>query len=87
LKKNLLFFFYLIAGIIIGSLIAAVSLQASWLNWLSFGIEVGFGSPNPAVLDLAVLRIAFGISLDITVAHVICIGIAIFLYNRRGARR
>ena len=87
MKKNLLLIFYIVAAIIIGSLLAALSMRVDFLSWLAFGVDVGFGDPNPAVLDLSLLIISFGIRLSITLAHVICIGAAIYLYNRRGQRR
>lgn len=81
-SKNFLFFFYLISGIVVGSLIAGLSRNVSWLQWLAFGTEIGFGHPNPAVLDLAVLSISFGFSFSITVAHIITIGIAMAIYYK-----
>ena len=87
MKKDFLLVFYLIAGVIIGSLLAAVSLNVQWLSWLAFGIDIGFGYPSPALLDLAVLQLSFGVRLSITVAHVLSIGLAISLYNRKGGRR
>ncbi len=86
MKKNFTFIFYLVAGIIIGSLLAAFAQQVSWLSWLAFGTPIGFGADNPAVIDLAVLRLTFGLSISVTVAHVITIGLAMFLYSRRGKR-
>lgn len=84
MKKNMTFIFYLVAGIIVGSLIAAFAPQLSWLSWLAFGIhDIGIGAVNPVVLDLAVFKLTFGVSLSITIAHVITIGLAVFLYNRR----
>jgi hypothetical protein len=82
MKKNVVFIFYIVAGIILGSLIAALCVNVSWLSWLAFGINVGFGGENPAVLDLAVLRIAFGINISITISHVITIAAALFLHRR-----
>jgi len=78
--KNFLFFFYLVSGIVVGSLIAAAAKNAGWLSWLAFGPTIGFGYPNPAVLDLSVLTVSLGISFSITVAHIITIGIAMALY-------
>ncbi len=83
MKKNFLFFFYLISGIIVGSLLAAIGGQVSWLSWLAFGVDIGFGAGSPALLDLAVLRVWFGFSFTLSVAHVLAIGIAMALYSRR----
>ena len=79
-KRNFLFIFYLISGIVIGSLLAVVTANVSWLSWLGFGTTIGFGAENPAILDLSVLKIAFGFSFSLTVAHILSIGTALALY-------
>ncbi|MEG0913535.1 MAG: DUF4321 domain-containing protein [Oscillospiraceae bacterium] len=83
MKKNFMFFFYLISGIILGSLLAAVSKNVSWLTWLAFGTTIGFGANTPAVLDLSVLTVWFGFSFTLTVAHVVTIGSAMAIYHAR----
>ncbi len=83
MKKDFMFFFYLIAGIVIGSLIAAVARDVSWLSWLAFGTTIGFGADAPAVLDLTVLRLSFGFSFSLTVAHILTIGAAMAIYSGR----
>lgn len=83
MRKNMLFICYLIAGIVLGSLVAALAVQVSWLAWLGFGVNVGFGAENPAILDLSVLRIAFGINISVSVAHVAAIAAAMFFYHKR----
>lgn len=80
--RKFLFFFYLISGIVVGSLIAGLAQNVSWLSWLAFGTQIGFGYPNPALLDLSVLSISFGFSFSITVAHIISIGIAMAIYYK-----
>ncbi len=86
MKKNLIFAFYLISGIIVGSLLAALGEKVSWLSWLAFGINIGFGAGNPALLDLAVLKLWFGFSFALTVAHIIAIGAALALYSARKSK-
>lgn len=81
MKKNLIFIFYLISGIILGSLIAGLSLNVGWLSWLAYGTDIGI---SPFTLDLAVLTLTFGFTFTLTVAHILTIGIALALY---GARR
>ena len=83
MKKDFMFFFYLIAGIVVGSLISAVAQDVTWLSWLSFGTTIGFGAETPAVLDLTVLRVAFGFSFSLTVAHILTIGAAMAIYSSR----
>lgn len=81
MKKNFIFIFYLISGIIIGSLIAAVTQNVGWLSWLGYGIDIGI---SPFTLDLAILSLTFGFTFALTIAHIITIGAALALY---GARR
>lgn len=86
MKKNLVFIFYLLAGIIVGSLLATLCAGVPFLSWLSFASSVGFAANDPVCLDLSVIKLYFGFSMGISVAQIICIGIAIFLYNRSHIR-
>ncbi len=86
MKKSFLFFFYLISGIVVGSLITMIARDVSWLSWLSFGTTIGFGANNPAMLDLAVLQVWFGFAFELTVAHIITIGLALWLFYRKKRR-
>lgn len=85
-KRNLLLVFYLLAGIIVGSLVGSLCADVSFLRWLSFGGSVGFSPDAPFVLDLHVLVLTFGFSFTITVAQIIFIALAIFLYNKTSIR-
>ena len=82
MKKNLLLLFYLIAGIIAGSLLASVCAGVPFFSWLAYTASVGFAANSPACLDIIVMKIHFGFSLSVSVAQVLCIGLALFLYNR-----
>lgn len=84
MRKNFIFAFYVIAGILLGSLVAALAANVSWLAWLRFGVDIGLGADAPAVLDLSVLKLAFGINISVTIAHVITIATALLLHSRRG---
>lgn len=82
LKRNLLLIFCLLAGIVVGAMIAQVCAGVPFLRWLSYGGTIGFNTGNPFVLDLLVLQLTFGFSLSVTVAQIITIGLSIFIYNR-----
>lgn len=51
----------------------------SALSWLSYGQSFGF--VNPMVLDLGILVLTFGFTVDITVAGILGIVIAIIIYR------
>ena len=86
MKKDFLFLFYVLAGIIAGSIIANLCSGADVLSWLAYGQTIGFAPNNPAVLDLAIFKITFGFSMSLTVAHIITISLALFLYRHSRGR-
>lgn len=80
-KYNLVLIFMLLAGVVVGSLIAGAASGVSFLSWLSYGASVGISTGEPMLLDLAVLQIAFGFQFQINVAQIICIILAICMYK------
>lgn len=80
-RKVLFLIFFLLAGVILGGLIANLTHNISFLAWLSYGETIGLSAANPAVLDFSVLRIAFGFEMGINVAQVICIIASLFAYK------
>ena len=86
LRKNLILLFLLMAGVMFGSLLAAVTADVSWLSWLSYGDMVGIGVGNPLVLDLSVLKLAIGFELEINIAQIICVFFAILSYKSVASR-
>ncbi len=85
-KRNLLFFFYLLAGVVLGALVANLCQGVPFLSWLSYHIDFGISAANPLVLDLAVLRLTFGLSVGIYTAQIFTIGLALFLYEHSRLR-
>ncbi len=81
MKRDFFFLFYLIAGIIAGSIIANMCAGMGALSWLAYGQTIGFAPNNPAVIDLAIFKLTFGFSMSLTVAHIITISIAMFIYR------
>ncbi len=86
MRKNLLLLFYLLAGIIFGSLLGRLCEGVPFLSWLAYGGSIGFAANTPACLDLIVVKLYFGFSIAVSVAQILCIGLAIFLYNRSRIR-
>ena len=82
MKKTFLFLFYLLAGIIIGSLLSKLLVGIPALAWMGYTNTIGFSAANPAVLDLIICKITFGFSMSVSVAQIITISIAMFLYNK-----
>ena len=85
-KRTLFLLFYLLAGIVTGAMLASLCSGVSWLSWLSYSSAIGLNRGAPLILDLSVLQITFGFSMSISVAQVITIGFAIFLFNKSKIR-
>lgn len=81
LQRTLVFLFFLLAGIIIGALLASVGEAVPFLNWLAYGKTIGLSTSNPMLLDLSMLKIAFGFEIGINVAQIITITIALLVYR------
>ena len=80
-KHNLILILLLLAGVVVGSLLASATAGMPFLGWLSYGGRVGISTQEPMLLDLAVLQVAFGFQLQINVAQIICIIAAICMYK------
>ena len=81
-KKNFFFFFYLVAGIVLGALLAHLCADVPFLSWLAYHVSFGLSPETPFVLDLAVMQLSFGVHVGIYVAQVLTISIAMFIYER-----
>lgn len=82
MKRTFLFLFYLLAGIIAGSLLANLCSGIPALSWLAYSNSIGFSAGNPAVLNLLIVKITFGFSMTVSVAQIFTVSLAIFLYNK-----
>ncbi len=69
----------LLAGIVLGSFIATLTVGISGLSWLSYGQTFGF--QNPIVLDLGVMVLTFGLTIKINIASILGIVIAAIIYH------
>ena len=83
-KNTWAFFLIVLSGIVLGGFFGYLARNISWLSWLNYGQEFGIGAANGGALrlDLGVLVIQFGLSIKITIASIIGIIVAIFIYRR-----
>ncbi len=70
----------LFSGVVVGSLVAQLTSGISQLSWLSYGLV--FGTSSPLRLELGVVDLTFGISINITIS-VIIFTIVIYLVGRK----
>lgn len=79
-KSVWLLLVFILSGLVIGGLLGELSKNVDWLWWLSYGDEFGFTSP--ITLDLSVLKLQFGLTIKISIASIVGMAIAIFIYRR-----
>lgn len=80
MKKILIGCFYLAAALVLGALLAALAANLPFLSWLAFGESIGISVESPMVIDLSVIKLAFGLEFGITIAHILCFIGAFFAY-------
>ena len=69
----------ILAGIVFGGFIGTLAADMPGLDWLNYGQS--FGLEEPVVLSLGLLVLTFGLTIRITVAIIIGIMLAIFIYK------
>ena len=82
MKKTFIFIFFLLSGILLGSLVASLCNSVPELSWLGYSQSIGIGNINPLVLDLSIITLTFGFKMAISVAQILFIGLALFLYKK-----
>ena len=86
MKRTLLLWFFILAGIVLGAMLASVCRNVPFLSWLSYISLSASTQTRPFVLDLSVIKLTFGFSMGVSVAQIFTIAAAIFLYNRTSLR-
>lgn len=84
-KNKWALFLFALVGIVLGSYLAFLSREVSWLKWLNYGLDFAIGNPttgNHLNLDLAVIVISFGVKVKISIGSIFGIIAAIFIYNK-----
>ncbi|TCK98083.1 uncharacterized protein DUF4321 [Natranaerovirga hydrolytica] len=79
-KNNWALFLLLLAGIVLGSFFGELAEGSTYFNWLNYGGT--FGMNTPFNLNLGVILLEFKIAFDITIASLLGIAIAIFVYRK-----
>ncbi|MBR4000561.1 MAG: DUF4321 domain-containing protein [Clostridia bacterium] len=78
MKKNFwLNFFLICVGIVLGAMVSEMTAGIPVLSWLSYGLD--FGTETPIILDLNVLRLTMGLSVNISVSTIIFVSLSLLL--------
>jgi hypothetical protein len=81
-KSTLILIFLLLGGFVIGGLIAHVTANILFLQWLGYGMPIGINNGGAVPIDLALFKISFGFYMYINVAEVVCIILALLLHRK-----
>ncbi len=83
-KDSLILLLLLLSGVVLGGFFGYLARDISWLSWLNYGQTFGFTGANGSaiVLELGVLTLQFGVQIKITIASIIGIVVAFFLYRK-----
>ena len=76
-KKGFVFGVLIVSALAIGSIIINLVSPSSWLG---ICIQLGISNGEPLVLDLIAIKLTFGLTLNIGVAHIVMLIIAIIVY-------
>ena len=69
----------LLAGIVLGGFMGQLAEGISWLSWLNYGQS--FGLDSPLVINFGILVITFGLSIQVTMASIIGLAVALIIYR------
>ena len=79
-KNNWVLVLLILAGVVLGGFVGETLGSVPFLQWLCYGKQ--FGLTSPLVLDLGVLVLNFGITIKFTIAGIIGIILAVFIYRK-----
>lgn len=75
----------ILSGVVLGGFLGYLTRNVPFLSWLNFGQEFGIGGSNKSEIiriNLGVMIISFGLSIKITIAGIIGMILAIFIYRK-----
>jgi len=83
-RDSLILLLLMLAGVVLGGFLGYLARDISWLSWLNYGQTFGFTGANGSaiILDLGVLTLQFGLQIKITIASILGIVVAFFLYRK-----
>lgn len=69
--------FLICVGVVTGSMFSEMTAGIPVLSWLSYGLD--FGTQSPLILDLGILSLTFGITIDLTVSVILFTALSLVL--------
>ncbi|MCH5272160.1 MAG: DUF4321 domain-containing protein [Lachnospiraceae bacterium] len=74
----------LLCGVVIGSFLGYLTRDISWLSWLDYGMTfgIGNGADGAFFLNLGIITVTFALSIKISIASILGVIIAFFVYRK-----
>ena len=79
MKNTILLILLLIAGMVVGSLIATATADIEGLNLLAYSMEVGI---DPTPINLIIVKLTFGFHFSMSIAQIIFMIVAVAVYPK-----
>ena len=78
-KNSWALFLLILSGICLGGFVGTLTEAAPELSWLGYGQT--FGLDAPVIINLGIFVIQFGISINLTIASIIGVILAVVIYH------
>ncbi len=78
--RNLIKTLIVFSGIIIGGYLGTLAASVPALSFLAYGKELGL--TNPLTLDLSIIKVTFGFMMDLNIASIIGLVIALIVVKK-----
>lgn len=78
-KSALSFFLFLFAGIVLGGFLGDLLGGYPAFSWLAYGKTFGL---DAVTLNLSILTLTFGFTVNVNIASLVGICIAVFIYRK-----
>ena len=78
-KKTFAFIFFILAGIILGGVLAYVCEGKDYVGWLAWGKKVGLENIS---VDLYVIKLDFGFMVKATISQIFTIAAALIVFSK-----
>ena len=78
-KNNWALVLLILIGVVLGGFLGNLVSGVPGLSWLNYGKTFGFSSPM--VLDLGIMVLTFALTINITIAGILGVVIAIIIYR------
>ena len=78
-KNTLILIFLVLAALVISALISRLTMDISWLEWLTWGDSIGF---EGVTIDLIIINFSFSFMMQVNVLQIILLFGALLLYRK-----